>query len=61
MTDLEPLVDALEVEDMLTRQFTYTLSVNELRHADDARRLSHRPIIAGPAHTRLFHRRRAVV
>ena len=36
---------------MLTRQFTYTLPVDKLRHTDHTRRLSHRPLV-----TRLFHR-----
>ena len=40
---LEPLVNALEVEDMLTGQLSYALSVDKLTHADHTRRLGPSP------------------
>ena len=55
---LEPFVDALEVEDVLTRQFTDTLSVDKLWHTDHTWSLCHRPRIIT---TGLFHRVTACV
>ena len=56
---LEPLVNALEVENMLTRKFTNSLSIHKLAHADHTRCMA-TPTIVVPTN-RLHRRRRCVV